>query len=160
VEKLRASYFADDEPAVMNKRSLPREPKLFALVHELKHHYVDREHILGGKHDCGNYNENEQIEIGAEVFAAQFIYPEDEMRIALQDFGAQIGKCTPETIVHFKQVCVAIVSYTFLAKRFERFGLIERGICAKTRFKKLEEELLGTPFYKRPGYWDRRKQIH
>lgn len=68
--KIRACYFADGEPSVMVRKDLPREPKLFALVHELKHHYVDRESILNGEHRCGAYNENELIEKGADVFAA------------------------------------------------------------------------------------------
>jgi len=50
------------------------------LVHELKHHYVDQKAIEDGKIKCGDYNAHEVIEKGAEVFAAEFIYPEQEMR--------------------------------------------------------------------------------
>jgi Zn-dependent peptidase ImmA (M78 family) len=49
-------------------------PRLFALVHELKHHYIDQESIRGGELKCGDYNANQIIEKGAEVFAAEFIY--------------------------------------------------------------------------------------
>jgi hypothetical protein len=56
--------------------ALPYEPKLFALVHELKHHYCDQVALGAGVIHCGDYDANELIEKGAEVFAAEFIYPE------------------------------------------------------------------------------------
>src|SRR5277367_5699360 len=46
---IRAVYMCDDgEPSVAVNKSLPREPKLFSLVHELKHHYLDRNLIENG----------------------------------------------------------------------------------------------------------------
>lgn len=156
--KIKACYFADGEPSVMVKRSLPREPKLFALVHELKHHYVDRDQILGGHIQCGSYNENEAIEIGAEVFAAQFIYPDAEMLARLDELGIPKTGCTPETIVRFKRACNAVVSYQFLVKRFERFGRIEKGLCSRVQFTKLEEQIFGIPVYKRPSFQEHRKR--
>lgn len=156
--KIKACYFADCEPSVMVNKTLPREPKLFALVHELKHHYVDRERILNGEHQCGEYNANELIEKGAEVFAAQFIYPEDEMLEHLDTFGQPSACCTPESIVRFKKICPAPVSYQFLVKRFERFGRIEKGLCAAVKFTKLEEQIFGTPIYKRKSFIEARKR--
>ena len=47
-----ACYFADGDPSVMIDRKLPPEPKIFALVHELKHHWVDRDAILDGVHNA------------------------------------------------------------------------------------------------------------
>src|ERR1051325_3566393 len=74
---IRAAYMCDDsDPSVAISNTLPREPKLFSLVHELKHHFMDRILIENGQIRCGDYNENQAIEIGAEVFAAEFIYPE------------------------------------------------------------------------------------
>lgn len=156
--KIKACYFADGEPSVMIRKSLPLEPKIFALVHELKHHYVDRESILEGRHECGKYNENEKIEIGAEVFAAQFIYPDAEMLQRLEDLGVQKGTCTPEAIVRFKRSCGAVVSYQFLLKRLTRFGYIESDECKGVKFKNLEEKLFGTPIYKRPGFQEYRRR--
>src|SRR5947209_8232227 len=71
--RIRAMYIYDEDGCtVMVKKSLPREPKLFSLLHELKHHLSDRDIIASGKLICGDYNENQVIEIGAEVFAAEF----------------------------------------------------------------------------------------
>lgn len=147
--RIRAAYFCDnDDYSVMVNKRLPKEPYLFALVHELKHHYVDRDIIRTGKVRCGNYNANELIEKGAEVFAAEFIYPEDEMREHLEALGITQHNCTPETVVEFKRSCPAIISYTFIRKRIERFGFCEREKFKQVQFQKLEEELYGLPIYK------------
>jgi Zn-dependent peptidase ImmA (M78 family) len=156
--KIKACYFADEAPSVMVRKDLPREPKLFALVHELKHHYVDRDSILNGEHRCGAYNENELIEIGAEVFAAQFIYPDAEMMAAVATMKISADNCSPEMIVHFKRSCDAVVSYTFIVKRFERYRFLERGAYARIQFKKLEEKIFGVPIYKRPSFIANRKR--
>ncbi len=156
--KVKACYFPDGTPSVMVRKSLPTEPKIFSLVHELKHHYVDRESILDGKYQCGDYNVNEVIEVGAEVFAAQFIYPDEEMLRRLNELNIQKGKCSPETIVHFKKNCGAVVSYQFLVKRLTRFGYIAEGECKNVQFKKLEESLYGLPIYKKPGFQENRRR--
>src|SRR6266849_3384433 len=77
--KIKALYMCDDgDCTVALQRKLPDAPKLFALIHELKHHYCDREALGAGIIHCGDYDANELIEKGAEVFAAEFIYPEAE----------------------------------------------------------------------------------
>ena len=61
--RIRAVYMCDDgDPSVAVNETLPREPKLFSLVHELKHHYLDRNMIQNGTIKCGDYNANELIE--------------------------------------------------------------------------------------------------
>jgi Zn-dependent peptidase ImmA (M78 family) len=160
--KLKAAYFCDGDCSVLINKNLPREPKLFALVHELKHHYVDQDSILSGEISCGDYNANEVIEIGAEVFAAEFIYPASEMRELASRLAIQTGTCTPEKIVEFKRSCQAVVSYQFLVKRFERFGFITTGVYKKIQFVKLEEKIYGPPIYKQEWYKEQRaakKQI-
>lgn len=146
--KIKAIYMCDDGYcSVAVQRKLPDEPKLFALVHELKHHYVDQEIVAEGGMYCGDYNQNEVIEIGAEVFAAEFIYPEEEFAADIALLGVNVW--TPQDVVHLKRDCKAKVSYMYLQKRLERLNLIERGAFAKVKFKKLEEQLYGVPFYKR-----------
>ncbi|QPD02285.1 MAG: hypothetical protein Nkreftii_000059 [Candidatus Nitrospira kreftii] len=151
--RVRAAYFCDnDDNSVMVNSNLPREPKLFALVHELKHHYVDRPSILKGLHTCGAYNENEMVEIGAEVFSAEFIYPEAEMRDLANRLGITSSSCTPTKVVEFKRSCLAIVSYKFIVKRFEWFGFCEEGHFKHEQFQKLEESLYGLPIYKQAWF--------
>jgi Zn-dependent peptidase ImmA (M78 family) len=146
--KIKAIYMcADGDFSVAIQRSIPDEPKLFALVHELKHHYRDQEIIQAGEIRCGDYNANELIEKGAEVFAAEFIYPEEEFANDLRALGIEVW--TPENVVHLKRQCKAKVSYTFICKRLERLGLISRGQFKGVKFKNLEEQLYGVPFYRR-----------
>ena len=125
---------------------LPDEPRLFALVHELKHHYRDRDALGAGFISCGDYNMNELIEKGAEVFAAEFIYPEAEF---VKDIAPRrVSKWTPDAVVRLKQDCKARVSYRFLCKRLERLKLVGKGDFDAIKFKKLEEEMFGPPLYK------------
>lgn len=81
--KIKALYMcADGDSTVAIQKSLPDEPKLFALMHEYKHHLTDRAVLGNGFIHCGDYNANQEIEVGAEVFAAEFIYPESEFAIS------------------------------------------------------------------------------
>jgi Zn-dependent peptidase ImmA (M78 family) len=158
--KIRAVYmFEDGDASVAINEGLPREPKLFSLVHELKHHLLDRELIQDGKLKCGDYNANEAIEKAAEVFAAEFIYPEDEFLACVAGLGIQIGSCTPENVVHLKRACNAPVSYQFLSKRLLRLGYAQAGAFNKIKFQNLEEEMFGVPLYKSPRFkaWRKRR---
>ncbi len=151
--RIRAAYYCDDgECSVLLNAKLPREPKLFALAHELKHHYLDQDQIQDGRIQCGDYNAHEVIEIGGEVFAAEFIYPELEMKQLIGQLGITKLTCTKEKVVEFKRACTAHISYTFIVKRFERFGLCPRGAFEKVQFTKLEEEIFGLPIYKQDWF--------
>lgn len=149
--KIKAIYMcADGDYSVAVQRNLPDEPKLFALVHELKHHYRDQETIIEGMIHCGDYNANELIEKGAEVFAAEFIYPEAEFAEDIRRLGVTLWK--PEDIVRFKRAhCKAKVSYKYICKRLERLGLIVRGHFDRIQFRKLEDSMFGVPFHRQYG---------
>jgi Zn-dependent peptidase ImmA (M78 family) len=146
--KIKALYMcADGDCTVAVQRTLPDEPKLFALVHELKHHYCDREALGAGVIHCGDYNMNELIEIGAEVFAAEYIYPQEEFASDLDLLGIQIWRA--EDVVALKRGCKAKVSYRYLCKRLEHLGLVAANAFDGVKFQKLEDQLHGVPFYRR-----------
>jgi Zn-dependent peptidase ImmA (M78 family) len=154
---IRAAYMCDDsDPSVAISNTLPREPKLFSLVHELKHHYLDRELIENGQIRCGDYNENQAIEVGAEVFAAEFIYPETEFLEKVSELGIQLGKCSPEDVVRLKRECGACVSYQFLRKRLVRLHFAPAAAFDRVQFQKLEEHIYGVPVYKQEWFKQRR----
>jgi Zn-dependent peptidase ImmA (M78 family) len=157
--RIRAVYMCDgDDPSVLVNRTLPKEPRLFAMVHELKHHYCDQTALKNGEIRCGDYNANELIEKAAEVFAAEFIYPEQEFLKCAKSLGLETGKVTPEAVVEFKRTCGAPVSYKFLQKRLEWFNFIEPGEFATVKFQKLEEEIYGVPIYRQPWFKARRRR--
>ena len=149
----------DSDPSVAINKTLPREPKLFSLVHELKHHYVDRELIENGKIKCGDYNANQAIEIGAEVFAAEFIYPETEFLARVELLGIQ-PQCSAEDVVRLKRECGACVSYQFLRKRLIRLGFSSKNAFDGVQFQKLEEQMFGLPIYKRDWFKRRRHRAN
>lgn len=107
---------------------------------------------MNGQIECGDYNANEVIEKGAEVFAAEFIYPEMEMRQLIGQMGITNLSCTARTIVEFKRACRACISYTFIVKRFVRFGLCDATAFSKVQFTKIEEQIFGVPVYKRESF--------
>lgn len=154
--KIRAAYFCDGDCSVLLNNKLPREQKIFSLAHELKHHFIDQTIIQNGEIECGAYNENEVIEIGAEVFAAEFIFPESEMLTLIKSLGITKDNCKETSVLKIKHVTSAPISYRFIVKRLERFRFIPLGTFKDTKFKKLEEEVYGVPFYKQSWFQEHR----
>lgn len=147
--KIKAIYMcADDDCSVAIQSKLPKEPRLFALVHELKHHYRDQDILRTSVATCGDYYANRKLEIGAEIFAAEFIYPEQENRDDFEAFDTSLW--TPENVVEFKRGCSAKnISYRYVCKRLEWFRLIKKGQFDTVKFKNLEEEIYGRPKFRR-----------
>lgn len=155
LRKVRAAYFSEDgEPHVLvNAGIKPKEPRIFALCHELKHHYADQELAKGGALWCQevSWQDGAPVEIGAEIFAAEFIFPESEFLSFAHDLGLG-DRCCAEDVVRLKRASPAPVSYTFLQKRLQWFRMIEPGAFRGVQFQKLEEQTYGTPFYRRPYF--------
>lgn len=150
--RIRAAYFSDEDGcSIMLKKSLPQEPKMFALAHELKHHLMDRELIAEGKIRCGDYNRNKVTEIAAEVFAAEFIFPEEEMYAFVSELEITAGSCSKEKIIEIKRQSPVPISYIFIQKRLTRMGIITEGQYKGIQFQKLEENLYPS-LYKQPWF--------
>lgn len=146
MKKLRGAYFHDEHGAsVMLAKGLPDDPMIFTMGHELKHHLVDRDSIVAL---CDTSNQTAEIEIGAEIFAAELIYPESMFCENLAQIGAKLGTCTPQQIVALKRQTQTTLSYTGLAKRAEFLGYALPGAFQKVAWKTLEESIYGVPLYK------------
>jgi Zn-dependent peptidase ImmA (M78 family) len=147
LKKLRGAYFNDENGAsVMLAKGLPDDPMIFTMGHELKHHLVDRESIVSL---CDLSNQSAEIEIGAEIFAAELIYPEQMFHDHLLGLGVtMMGSCTPEHLVTLKHETRTTLSYAGLAKRAEFLGFAPPDSLGKIAWKKLEESIYGVPFYK------------
>ncbi len=128
----------------MISKNLPEEPRIFTMAHELKHHLTDSD--LGFSY-CDQYAK--KIEIGAEIFAAELIFPEQDFTAWMEDRGIRAKKCKSETIVHLKRDTKTTLSYSGLVKRAEFLGFIDPGAFARIKWKKLEEEIYGMPIYKK-----------
>ena len=146
LKEVRGAYFRDTlGPTVMVAR-LPTDPFVFTLAHELKHHLFDHSAALA---PCGTRNQSELVEIGAEVFAAELLFPEDEFRRIMDGLGVSAGDCQPRHIVQVKRRTGTTLSYLGLVKRAEFFGLAGPGSLPRSGWKLLEEKVYGVPFYKR-----------
>ncbi len=138
-------------------KRLPPEQRIFTMAHEFKHHLEDLDRALSY---CDPSNGREPIEVGAEIFAAELIFPELDFATVLREMGVRAGECTPETIVYLKQGTLTTLSYTLLAKRAEWMDYAPVGSLQGVQWKKLAEELVGEPLYKqiqrRRAMWMRR----
>jgi hypothetical protein len=147
LRRLRGAYFHDALGShVMLAKKLPPDPMVFTMAHELKHHLVDRSRPMSC---CDTSNQNEMIEIGAEVFAAELIFPEDDFAAVLLAANVARGECTAEDIVRLKHDTRTTLSYAGLTKRAEFLGFAEPGRLPKAGWKALEVKLFGEPVYKR-----------
>lgn len=144
---LRGAFFYDDCGAsVLINRNLPSEPRVFTMGHELKHYLHDRDR---GELWCGDNNTLDEVEIGAEIFAAELIFPDDNFATVCREMGIREGNCLPEHIVHMKRATQTTLPYIGLVKKTEFHGYIQRGDFRKVKWKKLEEEIFGVPSYKK-----------
>ena len=140
MRKVRAAYFVvENEPSVLlNASIVPDPPKIFALAHELKHHLVDREAAKLRPLGCQtDFASKDPIEIGAEIFAAEFIFPQEDFRVWLEGLGVT-GHCDQAEVIRIKRACAAKVSYQYVVKRLQWLGHVERGVrrgvpCAAQR---------------------------
>lgn len=147
MRQLRGAYFNDEFGfTVMLAKGLPDDPMIFTMGHELKHHLVDRDLPVAC---CSDRNANQHIEIGAEIFAAELIYPEEDFALALSKKGIASGACTPEDIVRLKRETGTTLSHTGLAKRAMFLGFANPGSLIDIQWKKLEVKIFGEPLYKK-----------
>lgn len=149
---LRGAYFYDTyEHTILLSRKLPDEPAIFTLAHELKHHLVDQELLAasGPLLFCDTSNIGEEIEIGAEIFAAELLFPDKDFLSIAHSMGPIKGSWQPADIVRFKHETGTILSYSSLSKRAELFGLASpESLSNFTGWIKLQEQLYGVPLYK------------
>lgn len=143
LKRVRGAYsLIDGEPCVMVAANLPDEQKIFTLAHELKHHFFDRA-------ESEIVTDHEPTEIGAEIFAVELIFPDQEFVREIEKLGVKKQSCTRIDIVRLKHDSNTTLSYTSLAKRAEFLGYAPRGSLGGAGWIKLRDEHYGEPVYKR-----------
>lgn len=146
LKKLRGAYFNDENGvSVMVAKSLPDGPAIFTLAHELKHHLADRE---TGRLECSAGNESDPVEIGAEVFAAEFLFPELLFKQAMEQMVVEPLHCVAETLVRLKHDTKTTLSYAGLVKKAEWLGFATKGTIKPQSWQRLEDQIYGVPFYR------------
>ena len=106
-------------PTVMLAKGLPRDPMVFTMAHELKHFFRDRD--LGISY-CDQSNLNKSLEIGAEIFAAELIFPDRDFVSHMTRMGIRTNQCLPKNLVQLKRQTGTTLSYAGLAIKAERLG--------------------------------------
>ena len=140
---VRGAYFNDEHGvSVMLSRELPDDPAIFTMAHELKHHLVDREKGLSF---CSSANVKEPIEIGAEIFAAELLFTEQDFNIELGRMGVARGSCTAHDLVRLKVETGTTLSHAGLAKRAVWLGFAPSGAFDNIRWRDIKEEIYGVP---------------
>lgn len=117
---LRGAFINDElGTTVMLAKGLPQDPMVFTMAHELKHFYRDRD--LGISY-CDQSNLNKSLEIGAEIFAAELIYPDRDFVSHMTRMGIRCNQCLPKDLVLLKRRTGTTLSYAGLAIKAERLG--------------------------------------
>ena len=117
---LRGAFINDElGTTVMLVKGLPRDPMVFTMAHELKHFFRDRD--LGISY-CDQSNLNKSLEIGAEIFAAELIFPDRDFVSYLTRMGIRTNQCLPKNLVQLKRQTGTTLSYAGLAIKAERLG--------------------------------------
>jgi Zn-dependent peptidase ImmA (M78 family) len=117
---LRGAFINDHlGTTVMLAKGLPRDPMVFTMAHELKHFFRDRD--LGISY-CDQSNLNKSLEIGAEIFAAELLFPDRDFVAHMTKMGIRRDQCLPKTLIRLKRETGTTLSYAGLAIKAERLG--------------------------------------
>ena len=150
LRNLRGAFISDHlGSTVMLASGLPQDPKVFTMAHELKHFYRDR-HL--GISYCDQSNLSKTLEIGAEIFAAELLFPDKEFMTQMCSMRVGTNQCLPRTLVRLKQKTRTTLSYAGLAIKAERLGYAPPRSLTKIKTWRKFEELYGERAARVPTY--------
>jgi len=138
---LRGAFISDElGTTVMLAKNLPQDPMVFTMAHELKHFYRDRD--LGVSY-CDQSNITRTLEIGAEIFAAELIFPDRDFMAQLNKMRIRKDQCLPRTLVELKHTTKTTLSYAGLAIKAERLRFAPANSLTKVKSWRKLERLYG-----------------
>jgi Zn-dependent peptidase ImmA (M78 family) len=141
LRNLRGAFICDKlGTTVMLAKNLPQDPMVFTMAHELKHFYRDRN--LGVSY-CDQSNITKTLEIGAEIFAAELIFPDREFIAQLTKMRIRKDQCLPRTLVELKHTTRTTLSYAGLAIKAERLRFAPANSLTKVKTWRKLERLYG-----------------
>jgi Zn-dependent peptidase ImmA (M78 family) len=136
--------FIDDHlgTTIMIARGLPQDPMVFTMAHELKHFFRDRD--LGISY-CDQSNLNKSLEVGAEIFAAELLFPDRDFVAHMNTMGIRRDQCLPKTLIRLKRKTGTTLSYAGLAIKAERLGFAPAHSLTTIKTWRRLEALYSTP---------------
>lgn len=150
LRNLRGAFISDHlGNTVMLASGLPQDPKVFTMAHELKHFYRDR--YLGISY-CDQSNLKKTLEIGAEIFAAELLFPDKDFMAQMRMMRIGTNQCLPRTLVRLKQKTRTTLSYAGLAIKAERLGYAPARSLTTIKTWRKFEEIYGEQARRSPAY--------
>jgi Zn-dependent peptidase ImmA (M78 family) len=138
---LRGAFISDHlGTTVLLASGLPQDPMVFTMAHELKHFFRDRD--LGISY-CDQSNLSREVEVGAEIFAAELLFPDQDFIKHMRSLRVGQDQCLPRTLVHLKCKTRTTLSYAGLAIKAERLGYAPARSLTKIKTWRKLEELYG-----------------
>jgi Zn-dependent peptidase ImmA (M78 family) len=136
--RLRGAYFNDTYGAhVMVMKGLGKDATVFTIAHELKHHLFD---ASLKPYSSWHLSVPDPIEVGAEIFAAELIYPETNFRSDLKRMGLRRGAWAIEAIVRLKRETGTTLPYKLIAERAVRMGFASQKSFDSKDWRRLERK--------------------
>ena len=148
LRNLRGAFIHDDlGTTIMVAKGLPQDPMVFTMAHELKHFFRDRD--LGISY-CDQSNLNKSLEIGAEIFAAELLFPDRDFIAEMRMMGVRTNQCLPKTLIRLKRKTGTTLSYAGLAIKAERLGFAPSHSVTTIKTWRRLEALYDEPVQRRP----------
>lgn len=139
LKHLRGAFIADSLGlSVMLAKGLPQDPLTFTMAHELKHFYCDRN--LGISY-CDQSNIHKALEVGAEIFASEFLFPDSDFVRHMSKLRIGTNQCLPKTLIDLKRRTGTTLSYAGLAIKAERLRYAPPNSLTRVKtWRKLERD--------------------
>ena len=137
VRNLRGAYFNDEVGvSVMVMKELPEDARLFTMAHELKHHLVD----AGLKpFSDWTFRQSSPIEAGANLFAAELIYPEKDFQCDLERLRGRTCDRPLDVLLCLKKKTRTTLPYRILRERAVSMGFARASAFVASWWRELEE---------------------
>ena len=133
---------------IMIAKGLPQDPMVFTMAHELKHFFRDRD--LGISY-CDQSNLNKSLEVGAEIFAAELLFPDRDFIAHMKKMGIRTNQCLPKNLISLKRQTGTTLSYAGLAIKAERLGFAPAHSVTTIKTWRRLEALYSTAVQRRAG---------
>jgi Zn-dependent peptidase ImmA (M78 family) len=141
LRNLRGAFISDHlGTTVLLASGLPQDPMVFTMAHELKHFFRDR-HL--GISYCDESNLGKTVEVGAEIFAAELLFPDQDFIKYMRLLRVGRDQCLPRTLVHLKRKTRTTLSYAGLAIKAERLGYAPPASLTRIKTWRKFESLYG-----------------
>lgn len=146
---LRGAFINDHlGTTIMIAKGLPQDPMVFTMAHELKHFFRDRD--LGISY-CDQSNLNKSLEIGAEIFAAELLFPDRDFSAQMKMMRIRTNQCLPKDLIRLKRQTGTTLSYAGLAIKAERLGFAPSHSLTTIKTWRRLEALYSPPVQRRAG---------